>query len=421
MLVFSYWPLIMANTGVGLMSDTLTSASVIQKSDNQIDYAMESLGTLISSGWFVQDEDKIGRIADAMADRPEILCCAVLNEEHHVVGKIEREAFFSKLSRSFGRDVYAKRAIRELMSLPKTFFHEIPISQVTHALAQDMKNPQLQHFMVTDEHESFVGIFSTADLLVFLKNKVDDQAQEIAAKNAEILNIARSIQTSLLPKDLEVKDFEILPFMKTAEEIGGDYYDILRKEGKEWFLIGDVSGHGVPAGLVMMMTQTALHSVIHLHPQFNPGQIMAEVNQIITKNLRTMGMNKYMTGTLFHNDGGGILTYAGMHQDLLIYRYAQKTVETVETNGSWIGYADLMNEFPTNTVSLNPGDILFLFTDGITEAKLNDGSQFDLTGLVKFLEKYGHEGCEKLKEKILESFEQLEIDDDLTFVIIKKI
>lgn len=402
------------------MSDTVAVKPVLNILTKGLTFADETLGQLISSSWYVSLDERIGKIADALAEQPEILCCAVLDADLQVVGKIERDAFFSKLSRSFGRDVYAKRPITELMLSPKLFHFAQSIAEVTEQLSQDMKNPQLQHFMAIDDTGGFSGIFSTADLLVFLKNKVDDQAREIAEKNKEILDIARSIQTSLLPKEPQVSGFEILPFMQTAEEVGGDYYDIIRNNNHEWILIGDVSGHGVPAGLVMMMTQTALHSIIHMHPEFSVSQILGQVNEIITKNLRTMGMNKYMTGTLFHHDGNGLLTYAGMHQDLLIYRRALGKVECIETNGSWIGYADLMNEFPLNQIEMGEGDLLFLFTDGITEAQRDDGTPLDLQGLVELLEKFGDQGLAILQQKILASFENLKIDDDYTFVIIQK-
>ncbi|MCP4135249.1 MAG: AAA family ATPase, partial [bacterium] len=90
--------------------------------------------------------------------------------------------------------------------------------------------------------------------------------RENGAKLEKEMEIAANIQTGLLPQNPFIKDYEISAYMNPADDVGGDYYDIINAEGRDWIVIGDVSGHGVPAGLIMMMVQTSIHTVLTQHP-----------------------------------------------------------------------------------------------------------------------------------------------------------
>lgn len=104
--------------------------------------------------------------------------------------------------------------------------------------------------------------------------------EEMKVTNEELTNarnhlwgemqLARKIQTVLLPKKPVIPGYEIAAYMETADEVGGDYYDVINADGKNWLVIGDVSGHGVPAGLIMMMAQTAIHTVLKERPHARP-------------------------------------------------------------------------------------------------------------------------------------------------------
>jgi serine phosphatase RsbU (regulator of sigma subunit) len=234
------------------------------------------------------------------------------------------------------------------------------------------------------------------------------------------MEIAKDIQTSLLPTTPTLSGFDVATYMLTADLVGGDYFDIIDTEGREWFVIGDVSGHGVTAGLIMMMTQTAIHTILNSMETKNPALLLSKVNQIITSNIHKMKLKKYMTLTLFLKEADGTIYYSGMHQDLLLYVAKKKTVETIETNGSWIGYYDLHNEFQVDHINMESGDVLLLFTDGITESINADGSMYEIDGLVKILNEYGEKSVEEIKQRILNSLKDFKTDDDTTFMICKR-
>ena len=234
------------------------------------------------------------------------------------------------------------------------------------------------------------------------------------------MEIAKDIQTALLPKAPVLSGFEVATFMYTADLVGGDYYDIIHTQDREWFLIGDVSGHGVTAGLIMMMTQTAIHTILNSMETKNPSKLLSKVNQVITSNIKKMKLSKYMTLTLFLKESDGTIYYSGMHQDLLVYIAKEKKVNVIETKGSWLGYYDLHNEFEVDTIKMESGDVLLLFTDGITEATNQKEEMFEITGLIKILNESGQESAEKIKGRILTSLQNYKTDDDITFMICKR-
>jgi serine phosphatase RsbU (regulator of sigma subunit) len=113
------------------------------------------------------------------------------------------------------------------------------------------------------------------------------------------MELAKKLQTVLLPKGPAIPGYHITAHMKPAAEVGGDYYDIINEEGRDWLVIGDVSGHGVPAGLIMMMAQTAIRTAIRMNPDLPPSRLLSVINGILTGNIKRLDENRYMTITVF--------------------------------------------------------------------------------------------------------------------------
>ncbi len=234
------------------------------------------------------------------------------------------------------------------------------------------------------------------------------------------MEIAKDIQTSLLPNNPLLSGFDVAVYMQTADLVGGDYYDVIHAGGNEWFVIGDVSGHGVTAGLIMMMTQTAIHTILNSMDTKNPAELLKKVNLVITSNIKKMKLSKYMTLTLFLKEHDGTIYYSGMHQDLLLYVSKSKKVEIIETKGSWLGYFDLHNEYEVGSIKMESGDTLLLFTDGITEAMNASEEMYDTERLVALLNESGEESTEEIKNRVLNSLKDFKTDDDVTFMVCKK-
>jgi serine phosphatase RsbU (regulator of sigma subunit) len=191
------------------------------------------------------------------------------------------------------------------------------------------------------------------------------------------MEVAKRIQTALLPRDQRAGPYEVAAAMVPAAEVGGDYYDIVSPPGgRPWIAVGDVSGHGVESGLVMMMTQTAILSLVREDPAQPPSAVFRAVNGVLCENIARLGGARYMTLNVVRLDDEG-LTLAGRHQDLLVWRQATGRVETVSNEGCWIGVVpDVGDSSPDSFVPLARGDAALFFTDGITEAANKEGEMY---------------------------------------------
>lgn len=201
------------------------------------------------------------------------------------------------------------------------------------------------------------------------------------------MEIAKKIQTALLPESTQMKNYESYAKMIPAAEVGGDYYDVIETQnGDTWIAIGDVSGHGVESGLIMMMTHTCIYSLVNQN-KVSPTEVLDKVNYVIKENIRRLDVSRYVTLTILKLENGGI-THTGKHQDILVYRDKEKKIEPIQSIGTWIGITDDIASFISNgSFKMNSGDVILLYTDGITEAESKDGLMYGFERLMNvFLE-----------------------------------
>lgn len=273
---------------------------------------------------------------------------------------------------------------------------------------------------VGEWRELIVGINRLIDLLSAAVEKETSVTQE--------MKIAKDIQTGLLPEVDHFRSygFEISGNMTTAAKVGGDYYDVIPSpDGRLWFIIGDVCGHGVTAGLVMMMAQTAIQTVLYDAENLTPSALLTKINRTITRNVKKLRDDRYMTMTALVIDRDKTATYAGCHQNILIHRAETNTIDVVKTKGIWIGLVEDINGKNTDErFSLKKGDTMLLYTDGITEARikgtLSRKEMFGTKGLVAALEGAHTITTDEVKERLLSLIdESYEPDDDVTFLVVR--
>jgi len=197
------------------------------------------------------------------------------------------------------------------------------------------------------------------------------------------LQIASRIQTSILPSRPALDGYRIATHMATADEVGGDYYDVHQTPRGGWIAIGDVSGHGLDAGLIMMMVQTAVSSLVRTSPSASPSELLGSLNQVIFDNIHgRLQVERHMTLSLLRIDGGDVM-FAGAHMDILVRQGSTGECRVVETPGTWIGVAaEVGDHMVDGHLSLEPGDMMVLYTDGVTEATDARGDMFGLERLV---------------------------------------
>lgn len=279
-----------------------------------------------------------------------------------------------------------------------------------------------------------VGAFSEQD--VELLEAFSDQAA-VAIDNARLIRAmkhkerleqemrtAAEIQAKLLPRRVPaVSGITLSGRMTPAKEIGGDYYDFVELPGGDLLIcIGDVSGKGVPAGLIMAAARSMIRSLAPRVPSTR--ELVIDLNRLLADDL---DLDMFMSLLLIRyqaKEGRFLYTGAG-HEHLIIYRAADQKCEALMAGGVVLGVVDDIEEhLEENEILLAPGDGLILYTDGVTEAFDSHRRQYDLERLIPSCERHGHQ----LPERILELIVQDLLDfvgptpqsDDITLVTIKK-
>ena len=287
-------------------------------------------------------------------------------------------------------------------------------------IAEDeaLKNRELSQTLEIKVQERTEELKQVVDKLERINMQLIEAHDELWGE----MQLAKKIQTVLLPSQPMMIDYEITAYMNPADEVGGDYYDIIHSGGYDWMVIGDVSGHGVPAGLVMVMVQTAIHQSLSMHPDCKPSELLVAVNKVISENIRKMREDKYMTITVLACYKNGRFQFSGLHQDIMIYRALERRVERGKTNGMWIGLMeDIGGMICDEQFIMADGDTMLLYTDGLTEARLkgkNDAFGDDRLEAL-FLD-HGDRSTETIKKALLKELNMYACLDDVTFLLIKK-
>jgi PAS domain S-box-containing protein len=245
------------------------------------------------------------------------------------------------------------------------------------------------------------------------------------ARMAKELDIARRVQTSILPRVLEVPGLELAAVMLTAAEVGGDYYDVYRRTDGAWIAIADVSGHGLQAGIVMLMAQTALSTLTLTLPDAGPSLLLSRLNQLLYDNIRVrLGHDDHVTFSLLRYHSSGEIHFAGAHEIFLLWRARSGRVEVVNTPGTWLGAVpDINTSLPESRLLLEPGDVFLLYTDGVTEAMNGLREQFGLERLTKVLADAAHEPTDSIVRRIVDEVRafMVEQEDDISIVVMRQL
>lgn len=241
------------------------------------------------------------------------------------------------------------------------------------------------------------------------------------------LDIARRLQAMMLPKAEELRqlpELDIAGFMEPAEEVGGDYYDILTQGDGLKIGIGDVTGHGLESGVLMLMAQTAVRSLLESKIT-EPQEFLDALNRTIYQNIERMNVEKSMTLSLA-DYSKGTLRLTGQHEEAILVRTTGE-VERLDTIdlGFPIGLVEEIGDFVSSIeVILNPGDVVVFYTDGITEAMDVDKQLYGLERLIEVIVQNREYSAEEIKERaiqdVMEYIGKQKIFDDITLVVLKQ-
>ena len=235
------------------------------------------------------------------------------------------------------------------------------------------------------------------------------------------LALAQETQESLLPRSLpQFENFRIHAFNKPTRYVGGDFYDFLQLSSGEWVgVLADVSGKGMPAALLSSMVLGALSMEFRSRPQ--PQEVLNRVNHLLyEKSLPSQFVTLFLV--LLDAQGMGQFISAG-HNPAYLFRSATGTIEELFPDAFVLGMFDSAS-YQSRTLHLDKGDILVVYSDGLTDAENQQEEMFGEERLLKIIQQEAPSGSHALEQKLLQAIEEFTQDvpqnDDITFVVVEK-
>jgi len=326
-----------------------------------------------------------------------------------------------------------------------------PILRITEA-SEDMAGGNLDQRVPSSpigEMEKLANSFNSMaqqlkESFETLEDKVTERTAELALANAEIITLNERLQSENLrlsaeldilkkmqqlilpnPEELEaITGLDIAGFMEPADEVGGDYYDVLYTDDVVTIGIGDVTGHGLESGILMVMTQTAVRTLKEIR-ESDPVRFLDTLNRTIYKNILRMKSDKNLTLSILNYTNGN-LSISGQHEEILVVREGGQ-IERINTMdlGFPIGLDEDIADFISHKlVELELGDGVVLYTDGITEAKDINKKIYGLERLCEVISLNWYLSAAAIKQAVIDDLRgfigRQKVFDDITLVVFKR-
>jgi phosphoserine phosphatase RsbU/P len=325
-----------------------------------------------------------------------------------------------------------------------------PIELITQA-SEDMADGHLQQYV---KHSRLVELDKLGncfnrmadqlkELFETLEDKVKQRTAELASANDEIitlnerlkeenlrmgaeLDIVRQMQQMILPnaEELKIDGLDIAAYMEAADEVGGDYYDVLNTDGVVTLGIGDVTGHGLESGILMLMAQTAVRTLKEIH-ETDPVRFLDALNRTLYKNVQRMNSEKSLTLAIL-NYSQGRVSISGQHEETIIVRNGGE-VERIDTMDLGFPIAlddDIANFISHISIELQLGDGIVLYTDGIPEAKDINKKQYGVEQICAVISQNWHLSAQEIKQAVIEDLRghigTQKVFDDITLLVVKR-
>ncbi len=322
------------------------------------------------------------------------------------------------------------RALQRVITTP--IFHlyntMLAVEQQSDYTLRAHKDSQDEVGQLIDGFNRMLGTVQTRNQEIYTLNA------QLTAENRRMgveLEVTRRLQKMLLPKECELKrieDLDIVCTMEPALEVGGDYYDVLYHNGQLKIGIGDVTGHGLESGVVMLMVQMAVRTL--LTSQIDDPRIFLNLlNKALFENIQRIDSDKNLTFSMLDYKDGDV-RISGQHEEVLkVSRNGQvERIDTIDL-GFMVGLTPDISAFIGEiTLHLEPGDGIVLYTDGVTEARNAQREMYGLDRLCHAIERAWSDGAQisarHIQGCVLDDWRRFigaqEPMDDITLVVLRR-
>ncbi len=252
-------------------------------------------------------------------------------------------------------------------------------------------------------------------------NLLEDWSTSEGQRIQDELKAAKQIQKNLLPKELlDTSELNLAAYYCPAQEVGGDFYDFLTNGGDSFGLvIGDASGKGMPAAMLMLQIQAILKS--DKNHERSVHQTMEILNDYLCKNIPAKHFATLFWGTYDYSNGSLVYINAGHNFPIIIHQNDE--TQFLKTTGPALGIIKNAS-FSVESVELQQGDTLVLYTDGVTEAMNLQKDTYGESRLQEILINNRTKKSEEIINSIIEDIKKFNTygckDDDITIVVLKR-
>jgi phosphoserine phosphatase RsbU/P len=286
---------------------------------------------------------------------------------------------------------------------------------------------------IYDAQKNIIGYEGTVEDITRRKHaelevmQLTQQLQDENLRMSAELNVTRRLQKMLMPADAEldaIAGLEIAGFMEPAAEVGGDYYDVIQHDGKVSISIGDVTGHGLESGMVMIMAQMAVRTLL-VNGEMNSAKFLNSVNRALYENTKRMRSPKNMSLALLEYKAGD-LYLTGQHEELIVVRQNGQLehIDTLDLGFPLALEADISPFIAEIKVHLYSGDIAVLYTDGVSEAMNTQNSQYGLEKMYDVLKHHRDRSAQEIRQAVIADLMKhignQKVFDDITLLVMKQ-
>lgn len=305
-----------------------------------------------------------------------------------------------------------ERSIRNMLSVPLIAKGKL----IGYLAVFNKKNGEV----FKEKDRRLLVIIASQSAQIIENSRLYEEEKEYLILKEE-MKVATRIQNNLLPdRNPEIPGYEVAAFNIPAKEVGGDYYDFIElDEDHLGFCIGDITGKGMPAALLMANLQASLRSQTLINKETNI--CVQNINKLLYRNTEASKFATLFYGMLDYENHNICYCNAGHDQPLIFRKH--KMHSKLEVTGMLLGVVDKA-DYMCENISLETDDIVVIYTDGITEAMNKELEEFGLERTVGVIEKFADKSASDILKHIYDEVSShsdgFQQSDDITIMVIKR-